>query len=186
MESGSKSDFWEVSFTKRNLSDTEKIALVYELYEEELFKICLGILRDRFSAEDALHESFLRIIRYRDRIGDPASEKCRKFVRKTTKNTAINMYRRKSKESSYVGEMPESDIPDEKYDLENNSSLTLSEKRILSFLDEKYRTVVECICLEGMTAKECAAILRVSEACVRKRLERAKRWLKEIIDDQRY
>ncbi len=64
-----------MSFTKRDPSDAEKIALVYELYEEELFKICLGILRDRFSAEDALHESFLRIIRYRDRIDDPCSEK---------------------------------------------------------------------------------------------------------------
>ena len=186
MESGFKSDFLEVSFTKRNLNDAEKIALVYELYEEELFKICLGILRDRFSAEDALHESFLRIIRYRDRIDDPYSEKCRRFVRKTAKNTAINMYRKKAKEASYVDGLPECDIAYGGFDMDGESSLTLTEKQLLCSLDNKYRAVVECICLEGMTAKECAAILKVSETCVRKRLERAKKQLKEIIENQRY
>ncbi len=168
-----------MSFTEKNISDAEKIALVYELYEEELFKICLAVLRDRYSAEDALHESFLRIIRYRDRIGDPASEKCRRFVRKTTKNTAINMYRKKAKESSYVDGLPEWDIADRNFDIEDMASLTLTEKKVLCSLDEKYRTVIKYICIEEMTVRECAAILKVNEACVRKRLERAKKQLKE-------
>ena len=171
-------------FTKKNQSDAEKISIVYELYEEEMFKICLGILRDKFSAEDALHESFLRIIRYRDRIGDPSDEKCRRFVRKTAKNTAINMYRKKAKESSYIGELPEKDIADESFEMNGSISLTLTEKQLLSSLDVKYRTVVVYICLEGMTTKECAAILKVSEACVRKRLERARRLISKKLSKE--
>ena len=168
-----------MSFTKRNPSDAEKIALIYELYEEELFKICISILRDRFSAEDALHESFLRIIRYRDRIDDPCSEKCRRFVRKTAKNTAINIYRKKTKESSYFDVLPENDIADVSFDMDGAASLTFTEKQLLCSLDDKHRMVVEYICLEGMTTSECAAILQVSESCVRKRLERAKKQLKD-------
>ena len=175
-----------MSDTKKNISDTEKIALVYKLYEEELFRICLSILRDRYNAEDALHESFLRIIRYRDRIGDPMDEKCRRFVRKTAKNTAINMYRKKAKEASYVDGLPETDIADDSFDVDGTVSLTLTEKNLLSSLDDKYRLVIEYICIDGMSTKECAAVLKVSEACVRKRLERAKKHLKEFLENRDY
>ena len=172
-----------MSFTDTKLNSTEKVAEIYRLYEEELYRICLSILRDSHLAEDALHECFLRIIRYRDRIPEPSSEKCRRFVRKTAKNTAINMYRKNAKESAYVDGLPEKDIADGHFDIDTAVTPSIAEKQLLCSLDEKHRTVIKFICIEGMTTKECAAILKVSEACVRKRLERAKRRLKENIDN---
>ncbi|MBR6807086.1 MAG: sigma-70 family RNA polymerase sigma factor [Clostridia bacterium] len=171
----------EVSYTDKTTCDTEKIALIYELYEKELFRICLSVLRDRYNAEDALHECFLKIIRYRDRICDPASEKCRRFVRKTARNTAINMYRQMAREATYVEGLPEWDTADNSFDMDTLASLTLTEKQVLCSLGQKYRQVVKYICLEGLPVKECAAILKLSEVCVRKRLERAKKQIKENI-----
>lgn len=164
---------------KTQQSDLKKFEILYELYENEMFRICLSILKNFHLSEDALHESFLKLMRHRDKIGDPSSNKCRHFVIVTTKNTAIDMYRKHKKENNFIKDFPENDVSDASADFSDVEGIDFSKWNILRSLDIKYRTVIEYICIDGLTVKECAAVLMESESCVRKRLERGKKLLKE-------
>ena len=77
----------------RAQKDSDKIALLYETYEQEMFRVAFGVLKDKCKAEDAVSESFLKLIRNRDRIGEVKSASVRLYVMRTVKNTAIDMYR---------------------------------------------------------------------------------------------
>ena len=47
---------------------------------------------------------------------------------------------------------------------------------------QKYFFIMKCLFFDGLTVKETAAVLKISEACVRKRCERARKLLKDKID----
>ena len=167
-----KSRSREVMTLKNIARDSELLRELYELYEKDMMHICLSVLHDRNSAEDALHDSFIKLIKCRDSITDINSEKCKRFVLKTARNTAIDLYRRKRKESSHVEELSNDDFWD--VIVTEQDSLTAHEIDLLRSLEPKYRIVMELTYIDGLTSKEIAAVLKVSESCVRKRVERAK------------
>ena len=59
----------------------------------------------------------------------------------------------------------------------SSESLSLSEG--ISKLPDKYKTVIECLAVKGMSVKETSDYLGISESNVRKRCERARKMLKE-------
>ncbi len=157
----------------------DKVALMYELYEQEMFRVCLAILGDASTAEDALSESFLKLIRFRDRISDPRSPASRHFAMKTAKSTAIDLYRKKGRERGRVESLSElSSSEPTVEDVAERMEGGLCDEA-LKKLDPKYRIVFECIAVDGLTTLETASLLRVTESCVRKRLERARHTLRQ-------
>ncbi len=165
---------------KVQMSDSEKISLLYTLYEQEMFRICFAILNDRYAAEDAVSESFLKLIRTRDRISDPRSDACKLFTLKTAKNTAIDMYRRNERERGFCEVLSEYADNTLVGCSSGDGGELVAVREIVNKLPKKYRDVIECICFKGLTAHEASAVLRISEECVRKRLERARRKLQSL------
>ena len=165
---------------KCQMSEAEKAELLYSLYEQEMYRVCLAILNDRYAAEDAVSESFLKLLKIRDRIVDPRDASCKRYAIKTAKNTAIDMYRKNVREREMCGEfneLTESEISREVF---HSDSADLTASDIIDGLSKKYRDVIECICINGLTVHETSAVLKISEACVRKRLERARRQLADV------
>ena len=161
------------------LSDADKVELLYELYEKDMFRICVSVLRDPYEAEDALSECFVKLIKARDKIDDPRSQSCKRFAMKTAKNTAIDVYRKKSKEREHIGEMPEKEPTCDAVDTVFDTFSVAQIYELIDTLSPKYRAVIECISIEKLSVCETAAVLRISESCVRKRLERARSKLTE-------
>ncbi len=166
---------------EKQSKSADKVARLYELYEQEMFRVCLAVLGDEASAEDALSESFLKLIRHRDRIRDPESSTSRHFAVKTAKNTAIDVYRRKSRERLRIESLSSlaSSEPNTADEIELEQMATV--ESYLGGLSDGHRRVVECIVLDGLSIHETASLLRVSETCVRKRLERARKALREKV-----
>ena len=165
---------------KCQISEAEKAELLYSLYEQEMYRVCYKILNDRYAAEDAVSESFLKILKKRDSITDPYADSCRRFAVKTAKNTAIDMYRRSSREREMFTEL--SSITDNEVS-KGSSDVEYDPLYIngtFDCLSKKLRDVVECIYVRGLTVSEASAVLKISEACVRKRLERVRRQLESI------
>ena len=44
------------------MNEREKIELMYDRYEQEMYRIAYAVLRDEFAAEDAVHDAFVRLI----------------------------------------------------------------------------------------------------------------------------
>ena len=159
------------------MKENEKAELLFGLYEQEMYRVCFAILGDPYTAEDAVSESFLKLLKNRDRIVDPRADSCRRYVIKTTKNTAIDMYRKKAREREILEDLPENQVS--VVPLTDDMS-PIDTEDVLDRLSKKYRDVIVCMCINGLTVHETSAVLKISEACVRKRLERARHQLESI------
>ncbi len=163
-------------YTNEDIIDT-----VYRLYEQPMYFEAYKILHDEYLAEDAVHEAFLKLIRNRKKIADPASPSVRSYVYKTLKSAALDLYRRQKKQRENTLALDE--------EMENTlaaeESLQDIPLSLLSDLPSKYAAVMRCLFLDGLSIMETAAVLNISEALVRKRCERARKLLKPTTTNQK-
>ena len=149
---------------------------LYRLYEQSMYHEAWKILHDEFLAEDALHEAFLRLIRNRNKIIHPQSSAVRRYVYKTVKSAALDVYRAQKRQRERCCELDEEvENTYASYDAASDTSLSL-----LAELPEKYASVMRCLFLSGLSIRETAAVLKISEDLVRKRCERARKLLKTL------
>lgn len=74
--------------------DSELIAEYYDKYEQKLYRLSYAVLGDIWQAEEAVQETFLKVIRYRDMIKRMPEEKRSAYITKTARNIAVDMYRK--------------------------------------------------------------------------------------------
>lgn len=160
-----------------------KIGRMYELYEQEMYRAAYSVLGDAFSAEDAVHDAFLRIIANRDKIISPDSPKSRAYAVKAARNAAIDIYRRKKRAAERECEL---DTADE-YGATTDDGLCgygdIGD--YIALLPEKYRAVVKNRLGYGLSCAETAAVMQISENCVKKRYERAKKLLADLLENEK-
>ena len=155
--------------------ESEKLRLLYELYEQPMYRIAYAVLHDEGLAEDAVSDAFIRIMHRIERFSDCKSEKTKAYIVKVIKSTSINIYRknkrRYSEEVSIDNAIQVADKAQEQCDTESVND-------ILRGLGETDRRIVTLRCIEEMSWKEVADKLSLTEANVRKRFERTKKRLK--------
>lgn len=156
-------------------TETALIDALYALYEQPLYFAAYNILHDTYMAEDAVQEAFLRLIRHRDKIQDPAAPQTRAYVYKTLKSAALDLYRAQKRQSARCCTLDDAVA----YTAEEMPTDTLC-AATLSDLPQKYAAVLRCLFVSELTVRETAAVLKISEACVRKRCERARKRLKAM------
>ncbi len=153
---------------------------LYREYEQQMYRQAYSILKDEYMAEDAVHEAFIKLIRNRGKISDTQSRSVRSYVFKTLKSAALDLYRNKKKERESCVEFDES--------LEN--TLTAEEtglespEDLLAKLPEKYAQVMQCLFMDGLSIRETAAVLQISESLVRKRCERSRKLLRRLPNEK--
>ncbi len=161
-----------------DLKESIKIQKLYEIYEQPMYRIAYAFLHNREMAEDAVSEAFVRIIGKINRLGDAESPKTKSYIVKVIKSTSIGIYRRNKRK--YMYEQPIDDnimqLSDPLTDVEDKI-IAGSTGEIMNGLEETDRTIVMFRCRYEMPYKEIAQRTSMSEAAVRKRFERAKRWI---------
>ncbi|MBO4876773.1 MAG: sigma-70 family RNA polymerase sigma factor [Ruminococcus sp.] len=166
----------------KNASD--KIRRLYELYEQPMYRIAFAVLKRTESAEDAVSEAFLRLIKHIGRIGDPDSEQTKRYVVKVIKSTSITQYR---KQKRSLEREPYADeellrVADASQSVEERIFSTGRE--LLAELSEPDRKLVELHCVDGLSWSETARRMEISEPAARKRFERAKKRLEKLLNKQ--
>ncbi len=150
-----------------------------------VFRLAYGYLRNRADAEDAMQNAFMKLYRAM-RDGDPMHKDeghVRRWLVRVTVNECTSLYRalRRRPESidDYVETIAAPDAPDggEQADLARDLA-----KKVLR-LSARYRDVVYLYYYEGCSTREVAEALGVPEATVRTRLARARRRLKDILEE---
>lgn len=161
-------------------NNNRKVEELYEFYEQPMYRIAYAILHHVQQAEDAVHDAFVAIMRSNADIGDPRSPETKQFVIQTVRNTAINRYRKNSRETMIFTELDDtaSQIPDKVNSVEER--MKQMEQReiaeeLMKGLSESERQVLSLRCEEELSFREIAEILGISESAVRKRFERARK-----------
>lgn len=159
-------------------TESEKLRRLYDIYEQPMYRIAFAILGDCDAAEDSVSEAFLRLMKHLKRIGEPDSPKTKKFIIKVIRSTSIEQYRRRrhfyNSEAPIDGETLQ--IPDNSVDIEREV-FARQPAEILDCLTNEERRLLMLRCGYGLSWRETAERLSVSEAAARKRFERIKKRL---------
>ncbi|NLU53321.1 MAG: sigma-70 family RNA polymerase sigma factor [Clostridiaceae bacterium] len=155
-----------------------KLELLYLTYRRLMFHVAYGILKDEGLAEDAVHQAFLKILENFDKVGDILSHKSKSYVVTIVRNVAINMYNSRKRHSIISLEETKSCI--DVGNLEPTDDLNSLVEAVMN-LTIIYKDVIKLKYIHEFSSIEIARVLGISEMAVRKRIERAKRMLAEIL-----
>lgn len=161
--------------------DKRKFVILYETYRCLMMKVALNILHDSFLAEDAVQYAFIHIARNMDKIGSVKSLETKNYLVIAVKNASIDIYRKRSvrmKREIFVDELGEAG--ESVYYMETDTDNSVLE--VLKNLPVMYRDVFLLKYSGRLENKEIARMLRISEANVRKRIERGKAVVQDMLD----
>ena len=143
---------------------------LYEEYSQTLYRIAFTYMKNRYDAEDALQETFLRLIRGRVAFVDAQHEKA--WLIRTVSNVCRDMLKAKSRHHLDLDAQTQLAAPEP----EANALLAA----ILA-LPGKYKTAVYLYYYEGYAVSEIADMLRQPPNTVKTWLFRARKTLKESL-----
>ena len=158
--------------------DQSKFEKLYYTYRHLMKYIALEILKDEQTAEDAVHNAFIKTINYLDKIDEINCYKTQSLIVIIIKSVSKDMYRKKKRENTVFLEDTYSEPVSDDFSLQAFSLENVVAK--INELPEIYRDVMVLKYLEDFDNREIAKLLEIKESLVRKRLERAKAEFKYI------
>ena len=153
-------------------SKQQRFEIAYRDYADMLYRVALSYLGNAEDAQDAVHDTFVKLIRHTIPFKDESYE--RAWLIRVTVNRCKDILKKRKNHLTleYAEDIAES---------ENSSSEVLN---ALSGLDEKYKLCVQLHYLEGFSVEETAVTLGISVSAVKMRLSRGRQMLKEILEGE--
>lgn len=152
---------------------------LYQMYAKKLLGICMRYTKNRYEAEDVLHDAFLKIYTKIDQFSGEGSFEG--WLKRITTNTAIQYLRDRSKElktmdiEEYEGDVSE-DLEIGLPDLNPSQLMELIQK-----LPNGYRLVFNMYVFEQMSHNDISEQLNISVGTSKSQLSRAKLFLRNEI-----
>lgn len=145
---------------------------IYRAYRNLLFYVAYRILQNEQDAEDAVHQSFVKLAERMDLISEGPGIRTRALVVTVTERTAIDLYRRRRAHPTVdVDELPLF------YERQVEEDGTLA--AAIAAMPPRYREVLLLKYYNGYTDNEVAALLGTTPGNVRQLLSRARKKLAE-------
>ena len=156
---------------KARNADLEKTILEYSDF---LFRICFLILKNEQDVGDVIQETFIQYMKKHPEFNNEEHKKA--WLIKVAQNKCKDFLRFHKKHSC----IPLDEVEDLLVDLREATSTHKAQLEEIWELDYKLRSVVILYYVEGYSIKETANMLSISESACKKRLERARKKLKEM------
>lgn len=161
--------------------DKNKFEELYYTYRKLMFYVAKGILNDRYLAEEALQEAFLRIAKNFHKIGEVKCHQTRNFVVIIVKNVALTMVSKENKLDDdeiieYIS------VPDEAFEICNYREIVAE----IGNLSETYRDVLYLRCVCDYSIGDIEGYTGLNRNVVKKRLQRGREILREKLKKEGY
>ena len=148
---------------------------VYNEYAKELYNIAYGYTRNRDDSIDIMQNAYVVLLESNKKF--ESNEHIKYFLIRVTINESLNLLKSASKKrviknNDVFVNFPETKKEELPYDL----------SEIVNTLPEKYKTIIILHYYDDMKIKDISYVLKISESAVKKRLERARNLIKEIIE----
>ena len=148
---------------------------VYNEYAKELYNIAYGYTRNRDDSIDIMQNAYVILLESNKKF--ESNEHIKYFLIRVTINESLDLLKSASKKrviknNDVVVNFPETEKEELQYDL----------SEIVNALPEKYKTIIILHYYDDMKIKDISSVLKISEPAVKKRLERARNLIKEIIE----
>ena len=152
-----------------------RFASLAERHAHFMFKVAVGLLRDRHDAEDAVQEALLKLYRTG---GWLHMEDEKAFLARTVWRVALDVAVRRcgnGEESATAHLASRSPSPEQLADEGDRRALV---RELIDCLAEELRQPLILCAIEEMTSREVASVLGLTEGAVRTRVMRARAELK--------
>jgi RNA polymerase sigma-70 factor (ECF subfamily) len=171
----------------RNHAEEAALAALVEQYAGALYRVAFSVLRNPADAEDAVQETFLRVLRHRDTLGEVRDH--RVWLIRIVWNIVLDRKRR-------AKTRPETDdvedlarvLPAVGLSAEQAAAAAQHHAQVLACVEQlpgKEREVLQLSAFEELSSVEIAAVLGITESSVRSRLFRARNLMAGLLDHAR-
>lgn len=175
--------------------DREAFQQLVERYQEKVYSICYGKVKDEQDAKDVSQDVFVKVFRYIDNFNQESSFYT--WLYRIAVNTSIDYLRKQSRRD----EVDYDDTIQTDEEVQGNELLMpsklgvdpdrelgrkeLREKMLeaLKSLSDKHRTILTLREVEGLSYKEMAEVLDISKGTVMSRLYHARQYFQEALED---
>lgn len=155
------------------LKKKDCVESIVQKYSDTVYKLAFARMRTKEDADDVFQEVFLSYIKNAPEFENDEHEKAW-FVR-VTLNCCKDIWRTRERQDSIS--------LDECENICSDKTVSVSLESALSQLDESDRTLIHLYYYEGYSCREIAKMLEKSGAAVRMQLSRARKALKNYIEE---
>jgi RNA polymerase sigma-70 factor (ECF subfamily) len=155
------------------LRTDKEIAEIYSRHVKTVYRVCFAYMKDPADAEDAVQETFFKLIRSGPAFDGEEHEKA--WLIRTASNVCKNVLRhwwRRRESIEDCPTLPGSDEPE----IDDVFQAVMA-------LPDKYKAVVYLHYYEGYSGAEIAGILKKPQSTIRNHLHEARAILKERLGD---
>jgi len=172
--------------TRQRVEEQALAALVDE-YASMLYRVAFSVLRNPSDAEDAVQETFLRVMRHRDTLSDVRDR--RVWLIRIVWNIVLDRKRRAKTrpETDDVSELARV-LPASGLSAEQRAAAAQHHAHVLGCVESlpiKEREVLMLSAFEELSSVEIAAVLGITESSVRSRLFRARNLMADLLQHSR-
>ena len=158
---------------------------LYEKYASNMYYVCLRYLGNEDDAQDIMHDAFVKVFANIAKFRGDAAIKT--WITRIMVNTSINRIRKDAKRG-FTKDVDNIHLVDENDQTEMiEAPKTMSAQEVLKMITELplgYRTVLSMYALDGYTHREIALELGISEGTSKSQLAKARKMLKNRIEEQ--
>lgn len=156
---------------------------LYNKYCDGMFYVALRFLKDRFEAEDAMQEAFIRAFAKLHQFTGEVSFGA--WLKKIVINKCIDKLKAKKLELVAINEQVLSTVDeDDNWQVEEDVSLEKI-KKCIDQLPEKYKYPLMLFLMEGYDHEEISEILNITHVASRTLVHRGKKKLQEELKSQK-
>ena len=155
-------------------------------HKDKLYRLALRITLQRPEAEDVVQETLIRAWERREELGNVESVEA--YLLTVCRNLALDRREKKDNQNVSLGEeemeFPASDIsPQERLEYEERLRRV---HELFSKLPERQRTVMQLRDIEGLSYRETAQAMGITEDVVRVTLHRARAAIRQAFEKEEY
>ena len=155
--------------------DRHRFLSLYRRYKKLMLYIAHDILHDPHDAEDAVHQSFVKLAEHMATIPDGPCPRTRNLVVTVAERKAIDLYRSRQRH-------PETELDEQTVWPAPPEGGGLADA--MASLPPRYREVLLLKYYNGYSAREIAGFLSATPDAVTQTLHRARKKLAEILDER--
>jgi RNA polymerase sigma-70 factor (ECF subfamily) len=175
---------WLAPALQPTMTDTtEAITALVEEYAATLYRVAYSVTRNVAEAEDAVQETFLRVLRHREKL--PEIRDRRVWLVRIVWNVVLDKKRRAKTrpETDDITEHARS-LRAAGFSADQQAISSQQYQRILALIDRlppKERDAILLSAVEELSTAQAAAVLGTTESSIRSRIFRARRVLAEML-----
>lgn len=157
---------------------------IYNAYKSKMLAVAYNVLGNYHDSEEAVSQAFFTVARSFGKIKGRCRPEQEAYINIVTRNAALDIYRKKKSENSVAFE-DIGDLSDGRDEVSDEALSDFGYNRVVEAirsLPEKYAEALYMFNVTGLSIREIAEAVSESETTVKKRLQRARCKLRELLE----